>query len=144
MRATSRRALILCLVGLAPIAAPWRNSRAQGVDNDLASDGNHMIFQRINQDDFNAVRAYLDAGLDPNIRGFMDQTASIWAAECNCWRMVEILIEHGADLSLADRQGITVARVVEESLELGNIRLSAPDGQAFLRVQDILRERGLL
>ena len=141
MRALSRRVLMLCLTSVMSIVA-YRAAPANA--NDLASDGNHMIFQRINQDDFDAVRAYLDAGLDPNIRGFMDQTASIWAAECNCWRMVEILIEHGADLSLADRQGLTVARVVEESLELGNIRLNAPDGQAFLRVQAVLRERGLL
>ena len=48
-----------------------------GEANDLASDGNHMIFQRILRDDFDGVRAYLDAGVDPDIRGFMDQTASI-------------------------------------------------------------------
>ena len=144
MRALSRRLLLLGLVGLAPIVPLWRNSRAQSVDNDLASDGNHMIFRRIEEDDFDAVRAYLEAGLDPNVRGFDDETPAIWAAGSNSWRMVEILIEHGADLSLESRNGRTVANIMQRRLELGNVRLSSPDGQAFLRVQDILRGRGLL
>ena len=141
MRALSRRVLMLGLAGLMPIAVP---SVAPAEAKDLASDGNHMIFQRILRDDFDGVRAYLDAGLAPDIRGFMDQTVSISAAASNAWRMVELFIAYGADLSLESRNGRTVASIVQQRLELGNVRLSSPDGQAFLRVQTILRERGLL
>ena len=141
MRSLSRRVLMLCLAGLMPIASP---STARADANDLASDGNHMIFQRILTDDFDGVRAYLDAGREPEIRGFMDQTVSISAAASNSWRMVELFIVYGADLSLESRNGRTVASIVQPRLELGNVRLSSPDGQAFLRVQAILRKRGLL
>ncbi|MGJ8605831.1 MAG: hypothetical protein ACSHXH_17070 [Marivita sp.] len=119
------------------------NDRAVDI-GEVGPDGNHMIFRRIEQDDFDAVRAYLEAGLDPNVRGFMDETAAIWSAGSNSWRMVEILIEYGADLSLQSRDGRTLSSMVRQSLDLGNVRLTAPDGQAFLRVQDVLRQRGLL
>ena len=48
--------------------------------NEIAEDGNHMIFQRILRDDLDGVRAYLDVGADPNVRGVMEQTASISSA----------------------------------------------------------------
>lgn len=133
----------LTLAGCQDDGSP--NAQNNTVDiTELASDGNHMIFRRIEEDDFDAVRAYLDAGLDPNVRGFMDETAAIWSAGSNSWRMVEILISYGADLSLESRDGRSLASMVRQSLDLGNVRLSSPDGQAFLRVQEVLRARWLL
>ena len=110
----------------------------------MGPNNQHMIFQRIPRDDFDGVRAYLDAGIDPDIRGFMDQTAAISTATSSSWRMVEIFIDYGADLSLESRNDRTVAGIVRQKLELGNVRLSSPDGQAFERVQEILRQRGLM
>lgn len=80
--------------------------------NEPASDSNHMIFQSIEQDDFHAVCAYLDAGLDPNVRGFDEETASVWVPGCHCWRTVEILISNGADLSLDSASDRSVASIV--------------------------------
>ena len=112
--------------------------------NEIAEDGNHMIFQRILRDDFDGVRTYLDAGVDPNVRGFMNQTASISAAASNSWRMVEVFFEYGAELSLESRNGRSATSIEQQRLDLGNVSLSSPDGQAFVRIQDILGQRGLL
>lgn len=110
----------------------------------MGPNNQHMIFQRIVRDDFDGVRAYLDAGVAPDIRGFRDQTAAISTATSNSWRMVEIFIDYGADLSLEPRNGRTVASILRQMLKLGNVRLSSPDGQAFERVQEILHQRGLM
>ena len=110
----------------------------------MGPNNQHMIFWRIEQRDYDAVTAFLDTGVDPDIRGFIDQTASISAAASSAWRMVEVFVAYGADLSLESRNGRSVASIVQQRLELGNVRLSSPDGQAFLRVQTILRELGLL
>ena len=145
----ARRLLLwsaICVAALGLTSDPAvRPVLAQSVDiNEMGPNNQHMIFWRIEQDDFDAVTAYLDAGVDPDIGGFMGMTPAIWAAGANGWRMVELLAKRGADLSLVARNGMSVPAIVRQSQELGNVRLSSPDGQAFLRVQDILRERGLL
>ena len=119
------------------------NSNAVDV-NEMGPNNQHMIFWRIEQDDFVAVQAFLDAGVDPDVRGFLGMTPAIWAAGANSWRMVELLAERGADLSIKARNGMSVPAIVRQSQDIGNVRLSSPDGQAFLRVQALLESRGLL
>lgn len=141
--------ILIVAAGMSSVSACHADERHRGGDgtvdiHEQGPNGHHMIFWRIEQGDFDAVVAFLNAGVDPDIRGFLDNTPAIWAGMSNAWRMVEILADAGGDLSLESRDGISVARIVRQSLELGNIRLSSPDGQAFLRVQGILRARGLL
>ena len=112
MRTLSRRFLLLCLAGLAPIAMIGRTSAAQVGVNEMGPNNQHMIFWRIEQDDFDAVTAYLDAGVDPDIGGFMGMTPAIWAAGANGWRMVELLAKRGADLSVVARNGMSVPAIV--------------------------------
>lgn len=112
--------------------------------NETAPGGDyHMIFWRIEQDDHAAVEAFLDAGVDVNIRGFMDMTPAIWAATSDSWEAVELLSSRGADLGIAARDGTTVAEVAKRTERLKRVKLDSPNGRAFLLVIQILKDRGL-
>lgn len=101
--------------------------------------GQHMIFWKIQGLKFDEVEAFLDAGVDVDIRGFRDKTPVIWAAGGVNWDMVLFLIEHGADLSARDRDGMSVC-TIQEGLPT---RLDTENGRALEEVRRILREREL-
>ena len=144
MRTLSRRFLLLCLAGLAPVAAIWRTSAAQVDVNEMGPNNQHMIFWRIQQRDHDAVVAFLDAGVDPNIRGFNGMTPAMWAASSDAWTFVELLASRGADLSLVARNGATVAKTVERADRLQRVRAGSEQAQALDRVRARMVALGLM
>lgn len=137
-------AVSLATVFIFSIIGCGNNGRNEVVDiNEMGPNNQHMIFWRIQEDDFDSVEAFLDAGVDVNIRGFMGMTPAIWAAGAGGWRMVELLASRGADLDIAARNGRTIADYVQLSEALKNVKLDSPDGRAYLRVIQILKDRGL-
>ena len=111
---------------------------------EMGPNNQHMIFWRIQQRDFEAVTAFLDAGVDVNIRGFNGTTPAIWAASSDGWRFVEMFAERGADLSLSSRSGVTVARVVQLADDVGRVREGTDEAQALDLVRTRLQRQGLL
>ena len=105
--------------------------------NEQGPNGQHMIFWRIQEGKFDEVGAFLDAGVDVNIRGFREKTPAIWAAGTVSWDMVLFLAKRGADLSASDRDGMSVCSI-QDGLPT---RLDTENGRALDEVRRILRER---
>lgn len=104
-------------------------------------DGQNIIFRRILEQDFAAVNALLDAGVDVNIRGGLDVTPAAAAAASDSWRMVKLLAKRGARLDLVSRNNLSVvgsAKFAEK-----RINRAHPDGRALDDVIEILKQRGL-
>ena len=119
-------------------------SRGEADMHEMGPNNQHMIFWRIEQRDYDSVTAFLDAGVDVNIRGFNDTTPAIWAASSDGWRFVEMFAERGADLSLSSRSGVTVARVVQLADDVGRVRAGTDEAQALDLVRARLQRQGLL
>ena len=135
--------LLIAVSGCAEGAAEPQ-SRGEIDITEIGPNNQHMIFWRIEQRDFEAVTAFLDAGVDPNIRGFNGTTPAIWAASSDGWRFVEMFAERGADLSLSSRSGVTVARVVQLADDVGRVREGTDEAQALDLVRTRLQRQGLL
>ncbi|MHB2264790.1 hypothetical protein [Aliihoeflea sp. PC F10.4] len=89
--------------------------------------------------DLGAVQRLIDAGADIDQRMFNRATPSITAAASDNWRIVLAFLDAGADASLENRMGLTVAELARTS----RVVLDSDEGRALQRVRDILRARGL-
>jgi len=85
------------------------------------------------------VRRVVGAGADIHEPGFLDQTPVLLAAKIETWDIVLYLIENGADVASADRDGQTLASVARTS----HLDPEAPEYSNLEAVRAILRERGL-
>ena len=131
-------AVITAFTAIDYLGAKEMNSRAIDI-NEQGPNGQHMIFWSIQGLNFDEVEAYLDAGVDIEVRGFRDATPVIWAAASNSWDMVLFLARRGADLSASDRDGMSVC-TIQDGLPT---RPETENGRALQEVRGILRERGL-
>jgi hypothetical protein len=103
-------------------------------------DGLPGIFWLIKQDDRAAVGAWLDAGGSIETPGFLRSTPVLSASMSDSWPMVLYLIERGARLDVADRQGFTLAYNATTTRVDPNGSL----GPALRDVRQRLTEAGLL
>lgn len=138
------RAVIALVVGLSMFMMASRiGAEEMGREKiditEQGPNGQHMIFWRIQEGKFDEVGAFLDAGVDVNIRGFREKTPAIWAAGTVSWDMVLFLAQRGADLSARDRDGMSVC-TIQEGLPT---RLDTENGRALQEVRRILQERGI-
>lgn len=103
----------LAILGGLGIIAFWQigANMANGQQIDITAngpDGLPGIFWRIKQRDQAAVGAWLDAGGDIEVPGFQGATPVLAASMADNWPMVLYLIERGARMDVADRQGFTL------------------------------------
>ena len=87
-------------------------SIAENIDvNQMGPNNQHIIFWEIERRDADRVHAFLDAGVDINIRGFMGMTPAIYAATSDGWDMVLLFATRGADLSIVAKNGFSVQEI---------------------------------
>ena len=132
------------LTSLFPLSGQAQTGAGSVDINEIGPNNQHMIFWRIEERDRDAVVAFLDAGVDPNIRGFMDMTPAMWAASSDAWTFVELLESRGADLSLIARNGATVAKTVERAQRLQRVRAGSAQERALNAVHARLVALGLM
>ena len=132
------------LTSLFPLLGQAQTGAGSVDINEMGPNNQHMIFWRIEQRDYAAVIAFLDAGVDVDIRGFMGMTPAIWAATSDGWQFVEMFAERGADLGLASRDGMTVADMVRMTDEVRSVRAGSAEEHALNAVRDRLVQQGLL
>jgi len=61
----------------------------------------------VSKDNTDVMMVFLDAGMDPNVRGEFGQSALMKMAYSGNDSAVSLLLTRGADLSLADDEGLT-------------------------------------
>lgn len=91
--------LFVCLPGTSPAQADITAKGPGGLPG---------IFWLIKQHDQAAVGAWLDSGGDIEVAGFQGATPVLAASMADNWPMVLYLIEPGARMTIADRQGFTL------------------------------------
>jgi len=65
------------------------------------------FFQCVQDQNLNAVRDFLAAGMDPNVKDAFDATALMIAANKGYADMAKILLENGAGVNIKSDDGIT-------------------------------------
>ncbi len=109
--------------------------------NRAGPDGHPIIFTVIEMaDDTVRVRELIEAGADIEARGYGQGTPILMAAIGEKWRVVEVLLEAGADPMIPDEFGFTVTYMAATS----RLRPESVNGQALDRVREVLEERGII
>lgn len=139
----SLAALLLGVTAFQADGVAAQNHRSVDI-NEQGPNNQHMIFRRIEEGDYTSVAAFLDAGVDPDVKGFMGMTPAIWAASSDSWEMVHLLASRGAELGIVARNGASVAEILERVDRLNRVREGTPNWKALERVRAILTARGLL
>ena len=103
-------------------------------------DGHPILFTVIEMRDRAQVRALIAAGADIEALGFARATPVVIAALGSNWRIVEVLLQAGANPLAADEQGFTVPYLAANS----RLRPETEEGQALDRVRAMLNERGVI
>lgn len=103
-------------------------------------DGHPQIFTFVERGEFEKVQELIRAGANLEARGYAQGTPLLIAAMGENWRMVELLLQAGAEPLAADEMGFTVPWVAATS----RIRPETEGGQALDRVRKILNDRGII
>lgn len=137
-----RFAAILGALGLVAGALVFTQGRSQPMVDITATGPNGLpiIFWRIEQDDRDAVRALIGAGMDIEIKGFQQATPVLAAATANAWITTEMLLQMGADPTAASRLGFTLPWLASTAVMPG----ASAEGKAQARVRARLDELGLM
>ena len=101
--------------------------------------GYPIIFDAIESRDIDKVRALIHAGINLEARGFAGGTPALKAARIDAWDICLLLLESGADPSVADRTGSTIVYRAFNSRVAPESRL----GQDLLAVRSLIKARGL-
>ena len=105
----------------------------------LSDTGYRPMIGAVMEGDLDAVRRLAERHESLDERNPDDQsTPMVAAAQVDQWRMVEILIDHGADIWAHDQFGITAAQRTLTS----RVLRGSPDDEARLRVIEKLKARG--
>jgi ankyrin repeat protein len=128
---------------LVAFSAPLKGEEAGKTEVDtgvLNARGQSIIFQRVQEEDIDAIRDLLDAGLDVDVRGFQGSTPAIYAAMADTWPVVLFLLEHGANPAAANRLGFTLPWLASTSRIVGD----GPRALALEQVRARLARKGLM
>ncbi|MFP2873990.1 hypothetical protein ACLEIY_17375 [Acetobacter tropicalis] len=121
------------------VACEPENKPISPVNQTLPLDNSQLMLGAVMNSETEEVRRLAERhqGLDERDTG--DQsTPMIAASDTDQWPVVEILIDHGADIWAHDRFGITTAQRTLTS----RILRGSPEGAARLRVIEKLKARG--
>lgn len=137
-----RRVGVLMVIGT---LALWQigANMANGQQVDITAkgpDGLPGIFWLIKQRDQAAVGAWIDAGGSIETPGFLRATPVLAASMADNWPMVLYLIERGARMDVADRQGFTLAH----NATITRVDPNGSLGPALRAVRKKLAQAGLL
>jgi len=137
-----RLAAILGTVGLGAGTLVFTQGRSQPMVDITATGPNGLpiIFWRIEQDDRDAVRALISAGMDIEIKGFQQATPALAAATANAWITTEMLLQMGADPTASNRLGFTLPWLAGTAV----MPQASAEGKAQARVRADLAARGLM
>lgn len=111
-----------------------------GADPNSKDNGEAAVYAAIHARRWDRLERLLDAGADLNSESRGGSPLIIYLVKINQYSLVEALIKRGANLQLTDVGGATLADYVRRFALLPD----TPNGQAHSRVQQLLRQRGLL
>lgn len=123
------------------VAEERRSQMFSDDPNRAGPDGHPIIFTVIEKaDDTVRVRELIEAGANIEARGYGQGTPILMAAISENWRVVEVLLEAGADPMIPDEFGFTVTYMAATS----RLRPESLEGQALDRVREVLEDRGII
>lgn len=110
---------LLCFGGLVRHAAAQENTTPQAAFDSLLQRGlvvnngidNATMIERIEEGDLGAVRLFLKAGINPNLKDNQGRLPLSIAAEKGYAEIARVLIEAGASPALTDKYGRTPVRI---------------------------------
>lgn len=98
-----------------------------------------IIFDAIENTDLVQVQRLVAAGADIEKQGFGDQTPALVAASASQWDICLYLLEQGADATVADDSGLTIAYLAFNS----NILPNSYQGGYLAKTKEFLIQRHL-
>ena len=115
----------------------------------LAAGARDAIYIASMRGDIEAVKFFIDEGVDVNEKDEMNDTALIWAAQRGYTEIVKLLLAAGADISVLEYRGDTplIYAITEGHIEIVKLLLKAGadvNQRGFLLVTPLMRaaERG--
>lgn len=111
--------VLLCFGGLVPLASAQEAMTPQAAFEALQERGltvdngidNATMIGRIEEGDLEAVRLFLQAGINPNLKDLQGRLPLLIAAERGYAEIVRLLLEAGANPALTDKHGRTPMRI---------------------------------
>lgn len=111
-----KRAVVLTVLLVLPLAA-------------ILGNPNEFLFDAVNYDNLELVKALLQEGADPNLRNEFDDTVLMRACVYNTgYEIAKLLITYGADVNARNTFGITALMNACESGNLDIIKLLIKKG----------------